>query len=126
MPKWPYGFVGRQADRLRDADLRALFRGSPREEINGLDFVGSTYLHDGDGNWREVAPSNHAIVLASGTNVIKGDMLCLRSEAVYMGREICSEVYRNPGGSPETHDEYLRTDLYRARYSFSIKPPEKE
>jgi adenylate cyclase len=122
---WPFGFQGRPRDRLRGADLEALFRGSPRQEILGRVAYLYLNLHDGDGNWRSVRPNNHSIVLQSGTNVIKGDMLCVRSEAVYMGRETCSEVYRNPDGSPKTNDEYLRTDLYTLR-RFSIKPLENE
>lgn len=107
-------------DRLRDADLDALFRGSPRQEIFGHVAYLYLNLHDGNGNWQSVRPGDHSIVLQSGTNVIKDDMLCIRTEAAYMGRETCSEVYRNPGGSPDTSDEFIRTDLYTLR-RFSIK-----
>jgi len=44
---------------------------------------------------------------------------------VDMGRETCSEVYRNPDGSPKTNDEYLRTGLHTL-LRFSMKPLEKE
>ncbi len=126
MSEWPYGFVGRPEDRLHDADLKVLFRGSPREEISGGSGPGAySYLHDGDGDWRAVVPSNRSIVLFSGTNAIKGNMLCLRSETRQMGREYCNAVYRNPDGSPETKDEYLRVNL-RGLWRFSIKPLERD
>jgi hypothetical protein len=41
--------------------------------------------------------------------------------AAVLGRRDCGYVYRNPQGTPQEHNEYVRVAL-RAIYHFSMKP----
>jgi hypothetical protein len=52
-------------------------------------------------------------------------MFCNQLPAFAMGRQYCGEVYRNPQGSAEANNEYIRID-HRGRWRFSIKPLEKK
>ena len=126
MPNWPTGIKGQAKERLRNADLEALFlagsheivgttpnmqeygmgaSGGVREPFSGTRFVD---LSTSDGKWQRVAPADHSMVYYTGEHAIEGDLVCRRSDALFMGRKHCSEVYRNPTGTPEANDEYLR------------------
>ena len=57
--------------------------------------------------------------MITGNITFEGDLLCTRSAAVLLGRRFCSPVYRNPGGSSETQDEYVFPDYISVWY-FSV------
>lgn len=57
----------------------------------------------------------------TGTARIEGDLLCVEFPAAVLGRRDCGYVYRNPRGTPQEHNEYVRVAL-RAIYHFSVKP----
>ena len=121
MPEWPYGFKGRAEHRLRNAELQALYRGRPTKEIGTHPRRGRYEApHDGKGN--VTAKMGGGLVV--GTSMIERDMLCFRVNTNFMRRKYCGEVYRNPKGSPQTNDEYVRINLY-GKWRFSVKPLEK-
>jgi hypothetical protein len=55
----------------------------------------------------------------TGKSWIEDDMICDQLENLYENLTDCWVVYRNPEGSPETHDEYIGAPGYGV-YPFSI------
>ena len=106
--------------------MDALYRRGPFREVGTGPFkVRFERPSDGKGtfSWEGRYGSIH--FRRPGTSVIEGDMLCMRIEAHTMRRKYCSEVYRNPVGSPRTNDEYIRIN-YWGKFRFSVKPLEKK
>jgi len=128
MPEWPYDFQGDPERRLKNADLKALFftgpvhwhRISPRLTHNTMG------QYDGRGNFSLINRTRSGKEIPiSGTITVKNDMLCSRSESTNLGREICSEVYRNPEGSAEGHNEYFSVSFWGKSF-FSVEPADRE
>ena len=44
--------------------------------------------------------------LMSGTTHVQGDMLCVQTELIILGRVVCGYVYRNPEGTPAESNEF--------------------
>ena len=61
--------------------------------------------------------SQNSIIV--GTFTLADDLFCTQSAGVLLGRKFCSPVFRNPGGSAETRDEYVYPDSTTVRY-FSV------
>jgi hypothetical protein len=57
----------------------------------------------GRGDWRSFAFSYD-----SGRSWIEGDLLCSQWETVHKGLKYCGTVFRNPEGTPEMKDEYVK------------------
>lgn len=57
--------------------------------------------------------------LTAGKILFRGDLMCMQSGALAIGREFCSPLYRNPGGSRERQDEYVFPDVATVWY-FSV------
>ena len=114
----------RAEHRLRQAELETLFLRGPFKEI-GTSPSGRRYesLYDGKGNWTYKIVGAASLIV--GTSVIEQDVHCIRTNATLMGRKYCGEVYRNPGGSPQTNDEYVRMNCL-GKWRFSVKPLEKK
>lgn len=114
VPEWPYGFHGRSADQLDGAAIRAL--------ATGKTWVG--YQHGGapfvmqvtaKGEYAQRGPQG----LITGKVTFEGDLMCMQSGAVAVGRKFCSPVYRNPEGSSEGQDKYVFPDVATVWY-FSV------
>ena len=60
-----------------------------------------------------------------GTFTVKNDTLCLRAESTLMGRAYCSEIYRNPDGTAEQSNEFIRIGIW-GKSTFSIAFVDKE
>jgi adenylate cyclase len=106
VPEWPYGFHGSSADRLDGAAIRALATGKTwvGHQHGGAPFVMQVTAM---GEYAQRGPQG----LIAGKVTFEGDLMCMQSGAVAVGRKFCSPLYRNPGGSREGQDEYVFPDV---------------
>ncbi len=116
MPAWPYGHKPREVERLDGAAVQALALG---HSWVGRDSTGAEFFQQFTDDGR-IALRSRGLLL-TGTARIEGDLLCVEFPAAVLGRRDCGYVYRNPRGTPQEHNEYLRVAL-RAIYHFSVKP----
>ena len=114
MPEWPYGFRGSSADQLDGAAIRALATGKTwvGHQHGGAPFVMQV---TSKGEYAQRGPRG----LIAGKVTFEGDLMCMQSGAIAVGRKFCSPVYRNPGGSNEGQDEYVFPDVATIWY-FSV------
>jgi adenylate cyclase len=116
VPEWPFGYQGRPEHRLNGTEIAALTFG--RTWVGKRDkerpFV-QEISKSGTLAYRDTA------ALRTGSVSVEGNMLCQRSEAYLMGRKHCGYLYRNPGGAPESRDEYVYVNA-DAFYGFSVVP----
>jgi tetratricopeptide (TPR) repeat protein len=116
IPEWPYGFHGSPADRLDEAAIRNL---AVDKLWVGHQHSGAPFLMqiDARGDYAQRGSQG----LTAGKVLFREDLMCMQSGAVAIGREFCSPVYRNPGGSRQSQDEYVFPDLTTVWY-FSLSP----
>ncbi len=122
MPKFPDGFEGDPAQRLRKIELEKLFFSEPViwRSTNYLKFKNTMQI-DGKGNFSTTTQTRAGKAIPIiGTHSIRDDMFCFHSESVQMGREHCYEIYRNPDGSVDKRNQYFRIGIFRQKY-FSIE-----
>ena len=116
MPTWPYGYEPGESERLDGAAVRALIQG---QSWIGRDTSGNEFFQQFTNDGR-VALRSRGLLL-TGTARIEGDRLCLEFPGAVLGRDDCGYVYRNPKGTSEEHNQYVRVGL-RAVYYFSVEP----
>ena len=114
VPEWPYGFRGSSADRLDGAAIRALAVDKiwVGRQHGGAPFVMQVTAK---GEYAQRGP----LGLTAGKVTFEGDLMCMQSGALAVGRKFCSPVYRNPEGSSEGQDEYVFPDIATIWY-FSV------
>jgi adenylate cyclase len=54
--------------------------------------------------------------IQTGTISIRQDMLCQRFDGTALNKELCGYVFRNPGGTSETQDDYVASLPASLRY----------
>jgi TolB-like protein/Tfp pilus assembly protein PilF len=102
LPEWPFGFEGDPAFRLTGDAIDAL--------TYGRTWIGKRV---GFGSFMQFMQANGAFVERGqdyqlvGTASRQGDMLCLQSPAMLLGRRHCGPIFRNPSGTPENQNEYI-------------------
>ncbi len=117
MPNWPFGYEGRAEDRLdRDAIKKVTFGRTlvGYSAADGVPFV-KQIGEDGTVAYRD--PSHSLTGFAS----VEGDMLCQQYSAFLIGRKYCSNLYRNPDGTPEGKNEYVIVTIFRIAYFSVVK-----
>ncbi|MEE9530407.1 MAG: tetratricopeptide repeat protein [Syntrophobacteria bacterium] len=116
VPEWPFGYEGREEDRLAGSAIRALLFGRTRigHDENRVPW---SIEYSEDGKWVYREPS----FVATGRAWVEGDMLCKETEMILMGRKFCGYLYQNPDGTPEERDEYVYVYPLNVTY-FSVKP----
>ncbi len=116
VPEWPFGYEGRQEDRLAGSAIRALLFGRTRigHRENRVPW---SIEYSEDGKWVYREPS----FVATGRAWVEGDMLCKETEMILMGRKFCGYLYQNPDGTPEERNEYVYVYPLSVTY-FSVKP----
>jgi adenylate cyclase len=102
LPEWPFGYEGKLEDRL---DATALEEISSGHTWTGWDLARNNSFV------QEFGPGGTIVyggptTLMSGTTHVQGDMLCMQTEAINMGRVYCGYVYRNPEGTPAESNEF--------------------
>ncbi len=81
----------------------------------------------GSGTFMQYVQANGAFIERGpdyqivGTVSRIGDMLCLQSPALLLGRQDCGPIFRNPSGTPEQQDEYTYPNAYALK-QFSATP----
>jgi adenylate cyclase len=114
VPEWPYGFQGRAEDRLDGTAIKAL----------AINNTWAGYQQNGNEFVMQIGANNDYVQrtllgMIAGKISFEGDLMCMQSPSVLVGRKSCSPVYRNPRGHSETHDEYVFPDNATVWY-FSV------
>ncbi len=110
LSEWPYGFQGDPEHRLEGDAIDALTFG--RTWIGERTGFGPFMQYvDAEGAFVERGPSHRL----AGTASRKGDLLCLETPGVLLGRPHCGPIYRNPTGTSESQDEYIYLNAYLAK-----------
>ncbi|PSH67863.1 adenylate cyclase [Phyllobacterium brassicacearum] len=92
IPQWPFGFEGKDADLLGEAELRNLVNNMTwkGQHKNGSVFI---QYFDKAGN-TAYRSANTSI---TGNAEIRGNELCERFGGYFLDRMVCGRVYRNTG-----------------------------
>ena len=98
--EWPFGFEGRDADRLDGAQLAKLIdnRTWVGKHKNGTDFF---QYFDKAGN----TAYRSANTTITGTAQVEDDRLCQRFEGYFLDHTICGYVFRNTASDEDSTDE---------------------
>jgi len=90
IPQWPFGFEGRKADQLGDAELHDLVSGRTwtGKHKNGTDFI---QYFDTAGNTAYRSANTNI----TGVVEIRDGRLCEKFEGYFLNRMTCGYVYRN-------------------------------
>jgi adenylate cyclase len=102
LPEWPFGYEGRAEDRLDGSALKTLTLG--RTWI-GQTSAGLQFMQEIGADGKVAFRSTQSLI--TGNASMQGDILCLKSAYVLVGRKRCGYVYRNPGGTLEENNEYV-------------------
>jgi hypothetical protein len=116
LPEWPFDFRGRPEDRLDGAALQALALG---KTWVGHQHAGEPFVMQVSANGDYVQRAPQGLIVGKAT--FEGDLMCMQTAALVLGREFCSPVYRNPDGSGERQNEYAFPDVSTIWY-FSVAP----
>ncbi|MGI9304662.1 MAG: winged helix-turn-helix domain-containing protein [Gammaproteobacteria bacterium] len=114
LPDLPFGYEGRDEDRLDNGAIRALTLGRTwaGRHAKGVPFV-KQVGEDGSFAYRSTS------TFFTGTAKVEGDVLCQQYEGQLMGRKNCGHIYRNSNGSREGNDEYVFVNVTGIQY-FSV------
>jgi adenylate cyclase len=115
IPEWPFGFAGKEADKLGEADLRNLVDGKTwtGKHKNGTDFI---QYFDKAGNTAYRSTNTNI----TGVIEVRGDSLCEKFDGYFLDRMVCGHVYRNT--SDEQRDRPYVHVTPRALTFFSLAP----
>ena len=115
VPQWPFGFEGKEADQLREAELRDLIDGKVWKGThkNGTEFI---QYFDKAGN-TAYRSSNTNI---TGVAEVHDSNICETFAGYFRGRTVCGYVYRNT--TPNERDQaYIHVTPQALTY-FSLVP----
>ena len=98
--EWPFGFEGRDADRLDGAELAVLINNQTwvGKHKNGTDFL---QFFDQAGN----TAYRSANTTITGTARIEHDHLCQRFEGYFLDHTICGDVFRKSTAEQDSAEE---------------------
>ncbi|MDZ7829785.1 MAG: winged helix-turn-helix domain-containing tetratricopeptide repeat protein [Halofilum sp. (in: g-proteobacteria)] len=106
VPEWPFGFEPARAERLDESELRRITVG---RTWTGNDFRGNRFIQQFTNDGR-VAFRGHSSLL-TGSFDLRDNLLCVQYPGTLLGREDCGQVYRNPDGTPEQRNQYVRVSI---------------
>ena len=114
LSKWPYGFHASETDRLNGSELPDVVLGTTwaGRHAQGVSFLQQTNK-DGVFAYR----SKNSI--QTGTYAIRDDKVCQRIQGSTLDNEMCGYIYRNPGGTAESQNEFIIVTPNSLRY-FSL------
>jgi adenylate cyclase len=102
LPNWPFGFEGRDADRVEGDSLKALTIGQTwvGKHKNGAAFVQQT-----DEAARIAYRSANSFL--TGTAQVRQNMLCQQFDGYFLDRVLCGFIYRNSAATDEANEDYV-------------------
>ncbi len=97
---WPFGFEGREADRLDEQQLGALIHDTTWAGVhqNGTNFM---QFFDRAGNTAYRSANTNI----TGIVWVQDGQLCQRFDGYFLGRNTCGSIYRNAGGEGAAEDQ---------------------
>lgn len=102
LPQWPFDFRGDDRDRLSGVDISHLAFGRTwRGRTGAGESALLQFSRDGKTAFR--TPTQ----IVTGTAFVDGNMLCMQSENVLLGRPRCGPVYRRTHGAGEPAHTYV-------------------
>lgn len=116
IPEWPYGYEPAEENQIDESELRKITVG---HRWSGRDLRGNRFVQQFTDDGR-VAFRGRASLLTGGYR-LKGKLLCVEYPGTLLGREECGHVYRNPEGTPEQNNEFVRVAVGDIYY-FSVSP----
>ena len=116
MPQWPYGYQPEDEYRLKSDALETLV--SDRTWVGHV-FSGDAFIQQFCTGGRVALKGRTSLLL--GTMRLYDDMVSINYQAAMLGREDCGIVYRNPDGTHEQENEFVRVALGEV-YFFSTAP----
>jgi adenylate cyclase len=116
VPDWPYAYQPPVTERLDNNALASLTVG---RTWSGATLKGQRFFQQFTDDGRVVL--RNEISLLTGTAWLDDDRLCIDFPAALILREDCGYVYRNPEGTTDSQNEYVRVGLGEV-FFFSVKP----
>jgi TolB-like protein/class 3 adenylate cyclase/cytochrome c-type biogenesis protein CcmH/NrfG len=114
IPAWAFGYEPHRDDILDAESLGTLTVG---RTWSGHDWRGGGFIQQFTKDGRVAFRGRTS--LQTGTARVHRGMLCVTFPAAMLGREDCGYVYRNPNGSANAHNQYVRVALGQIYY-FSV------
>ena len=114
-PEHAFGFEGRTENRLDSEDLMEL---TAAKAWRGIDILGADFVQQISDDGRIAFRNDNTLLV--GNAWVEDDMFCVKFPSNVLGRDDCGYVYRNPGGTPGEHNEYVRAALGNIYY-FSVE-----
>ncbi len=114
MAKWPFGFEGRDEDRLDGNSLMALAIGQTwvGKHARGVAFIQAI---DNAGN----VAYRSANSFLTGIAQVQQNMLCQKFDGYFSDRVLCGYVYRNSAAADEADEDYVYVSPESLKY-FSL------
>ena len=115
VPEWPFGFKGKEGDRVSEADLRKLVDNKTwiGKHKNGTDFI---QYFDKSGNTAYRSANTNI----TGVAEIRDGRLCETFGGFFLDRMVCGYIYRNQ----QKHDSgarYIHVTPQALKF-FSLSP----
>lgn len=102
IPEWPFAFEGKEADRVKGDDLKALVN---NRTWTGKHRNGTSFMQYFGGQGKTAYRSANTNI--TGVFEMDGDRLCETFDGYFLDRRVCGEIYRNsgrkPGDAPYVH-----------------------
>ncbi|MDJ0957889.1 MAG: winged helix-turn-helix domain-containing protein [Arenicellales bacterium] len=111
VPEHAFGYKGNLENRLDSAALQKLVEA---KAWRGSDNFGLRFVQQVSADGR-IAFRNDTSMLV-GTAWVENDMFCVKYRTSMQGREDCGYVYRNPDGTRDEQNEYVRLALGNIYY----------
>ena len=111
IPENPFGYEGKMQDRLDSDALKKLIAG---KTWRGSDNLGVRFVQEVSTDGRVAFRNNTSILV--GTAWVEEDMFCVKFRSNMLGRKDCGYVYRNPNGTRDAQNEYVRLALGNLYY----------
>ena len=116
LPEWPYGYEPIPGHRL---DGRALEKITYGHTWTGRDSRGSRFAQQWTDDGRTAFRGRTSLL--TGSFRLEENRLCVDFPGTLLGREDCGYVYRNPDGTSEQQDQFIRVSVGDIYY-FSVSP----
>ena len=115
VPEWPFGFKGKEGDRVSEADLRKLVDNKTwiGKHKNGTDFI---QYFDKSGNTAYRSANTNI----TGVAEIRDGRLCETFGGFFLDRMVCGYIYRNQQ-KPDSGAQYIHVTPQALKF-FSLAP----